>query len=403
MFMRAPEHRPGIVLTGATGFLGGEVLARLLERGEGPIYALVRARSDEEATARLRATIAALMGRAEPWSHLTVAIPADLTAPGLGLDDRRRAWLAEQAGLIIHSAASVSFTLPLDEARTINVDGTRRLLDLAEVSAAAGGLRCFTHVSTAYVAGTHRGAFGEDDVDVGQDFRNTYERSKFEAEQLVWDRSGSVPVQVLRPSIVVGDSRTGWTPAFNVLYWPLRAFARGSYPAVPARRRTPVDVVPVDFVANACLALAGRPGTTYHLTAGNQTSTVGELVRLASGYLGRRAPRLVPPRLYRRVLHPLLVRTGSQRRRRALRRSEVFFPYFSMGTRYDTAQTRPALAAMGIEAPPLSAYFEQLMDFAVAARWGRRPAARHEAGALSRPVARSRQRARRGRAHPSPA
>ena len=61
---------------------------------------------------------------------------------------------------------------------------------------------------------------------MGQDFRNPYEQSKFEAELLVRERSRSLPIQVVRPSIVVGDSRTGLTPAFNVLYWPLRAFSK---------------------------------------------------------------------------------------------------------------------------------------------------------------------------------
>src|SRR5439155_23621126 len=112
-------------------------------------------------------------------------------------------------------------------------------------------------VSTAYVAGAHVGRFGERDLVVGQRFRNPYERSKFEAELLVQAHSDTLPVQVLRPSIVVGDSRSGWTSSFNVLYSPLRAFASGAYPAIPARRSAPVDVVPVDYVAEAILALAG--------------------------------------------------------------------------------------------------------------------------------------------------
>jgi nucleoside-diphosphate-sugar epimerase len=201
-------------------------------------------------------------------------------------------------------------------------------------------------------------------------------------------------VKVVRPSIVVGDSRTGWTPAFNVLYWPLRAFSRGAYPALPARRSAPVDVVPVDYVADSILALDRRPpGTTFNLTAGERASTVGELIDLASAYLERRPPPVLPPRVYRHAVHPLLVRTGSDARRRALRRSEVFFPYFSMGVRYDNARAREALRQARIEVPPLRGYFERLMDFAIAADWGRRPVARRrppvtvDPRASSRPLA----------------
>ena len=273
----------------------------------------------------------------------------------------------------------MSFTLGLEESRAINVTGTGRMLDLAERCAKRGGLDGFTHVSTAYVAGTHPGRFTEDDLDVGQDFRNAYERSKFEAEQQVRARSGDVPTQVVRPSIVVGDSHTGWTPAFNVLYWPLRAFARGTYPVLPARRSAPVDVVPVDYVADAVLALRGRPGTTAHITAADSASSVGELIDMASDYLHKPAPPVIPPTVYRRALHPVLVRTGDERRRRALRRSETFFPYFAMKVRYDDAHARATLSPQHIAAPPLRSYFGRLMDFAQVADWGREPLPRHEA------------------------
>ncbi len=182
----------------------------------------------------------------------------------------------------------------------------------------------------------------------------------------------------MRPSIVVGDSATGWTPSFNVLYGPMKAFSRGAYPAIPARRSAPVDVVPVDYVADAILALAGRPGTTHHLTASERASTVGELIELGSAAAAQPRPRVIPPRLYRRLVHPVLVRQGSEARRRALRRSEVYFPYFAMRTRYDNSKARDALEPLGIGVPPLATYFNRLLAFAMAAEWGRRPIARHE-------------------------
>ena len=370
------DDRHAIVLSGATGFLGGEVLARLLERDRRRVYVLIRADDEAGARARLRATLTELMGSAEPWLGRTVAVPADLTSPGLGLRPAQLEGLAERASWIVHCAASVSFTLGLSESREINVDGTRRMLELAELAHARGALDCFTHVSTAYVAGEHDGTFGEADLDLGQEHRNPYERTKLEAEIVVRERD-DLPTQVMRPSIVVGDSRTGWTPAFNVLYWPLRAFARGSYPVLPADAGSPVDVVPVDYVADALLELGGRPGTTFHLTAADRASTVGELVDLACEHLERKPPRLLPPALYRALLHPVLVRIGSERRRRALRGSEAFFPYFAMSTRYDDAAARAALAPAAIEPPPLRSYFDRLIGYAVRSEWGKAPMPRH--------------------------
>ena len=112
----------------------------------------------------------------------------------------------------------------------------------------------FIHVSTAYVAGITKGTFREHQLDEGQEFRNTYEQTKWEAEHVVNDASDLNPV-IARPSIVMGESGSGWTPAFNVLYWPIRAFSRGLFDEVPARPEALVDVVPVDYVADALVHL----------------------------------------------------------------------------------------------------------------------------------------------------
>jgi long-chain acyl-CoA synthetase len=261
------------------------------------------------------------------------------------------------------------------------VEGTRRLLELAARCDARGGLRRFSYVSTAYVAGTHRGDFGEDDLDVGQGFRNAYERSKWEAERLVRSRSGALPIQVFRPSIVVGEEETGWTTSFNVIYGPLRGFARGAYPVLPARRSAPVDVVPVSFVADAIFELSTQPsgeGRTYHLAAGRRASSVGEVIAHSARYFQRKPPVVVPPSVYRRLVHPLVLRRAGPAQRRWLERSEVLFPYFAMGMRFDISRTEDALDPAGIRAAPLASYLDRLLDFAVAADWGRNPVTRPE-------------------------
>jgi thioester reductase-like protein len=345
-----------VLLTGATGFVGQELLGRLLDRGDRHVHALVRADDDRGAAARL------------PDHERLSVWAADIERPGLGLDVGRAEALAERATTVIHCAASVSFSLGLEESRRVNVAGTGRMTELAERCAECGdGLERFSYVSTAYVAGAHTGEFDEDSLDVGQRFRNPYERSKFEAERLLRERAGGLPLQVLRPSIVVGDSRTGWTSSFNVLYPPLRAFARGAIPALPARRRSPVDVVPVDYVADSIERLAREgPDGTFHLVAGRNATTVGRLMELASRRFGRPPPPVFSPGLYRRLVQPVLRRHRG--RREALRRMEVYFPYFSMRVRFADRRHPPA--------PPVEGYFDRLLDFAERARWGRRPVER---------------------------
>jgi thioester reductase-like protein len=327
-----------VLLTGATGFVGKEILDRFLDRGR-RVYALVRAENDDAAGRRL-----------EPHAGLT-PLAGDIERPGLGL-----ASPPEDVSTIVHCAASVSFDLPLADSRRVNVDGTRHVLDFAK---RCDGLERLSYVSTAYVAGEPRRLFGEHELDVGQRFRNPYERSKFEAERMVRQRANGLPVQVLRPSIVVGDSRTGRTSSFNVLYGPLKALARGAIPAIPGRRASPVDVVPVDYVADQTVELAehGANGT-YHLVAGRNATTVGRLLDLASAQLGRKPPAVLPPTAYTRLLHPWLRRKYS-----GLRRMEVYFPYFSMRVRFDDRRLGPA--------PPVEGYFHRLLEFAQQARWGR--------------------------------
>ncbi|HEY3186333.1 MAG TPA: SDR family oxidoreductase, partial [Solirubrobacteraceae bacterium] len=379
-----------VLLTGATGFVGTEVLARFLERTDRRVYALVRAPDQEAADERLNSTLRTFFGRADTHAGRVRAVPADIEQEGLGLAPATRRRLASEVSDIVHAAASVSFSLPLDESRAINVAGTRRMLEFAELCRDRGGLQRFSYVSTAYVAGEHDGHFAEDDLEVGQEFRNAYEQSKFEAERIVRAHRRRLPIQIFRPSIVVGERPTGWTASFNVLYAPLKAFSRGDYVALPGSPAAPVDVVPVDYVADAIFELANDPvaageAETYHLVAGRRATTVGRLVELSAGYFERRPPPLVPPGLYRRIVHPLLLRATRGRPRQALERSEVFFPYFAMRVRYGDDRARRRLEPRGIRVTPVERYFHRLAEFAVRARWGR--AAPTRAEAARRPVA----------------
>jgi thioester reductase-like protein len=366
-----------VLLTGVTGFVGMEVLARYLERSDRRVVTLIRAADEQAARARLDSVLNNLFGvRGRRYAKRVDAVAADLLAPGLGISAARRGTLARRVSTIVHSAASVSFTLPLEEARAVNVGGTRQMLELAELACAHGGLRRYAQVSTAYVAGTHAGGFGERDLDVGQSFHNSYEQSKFESEQLVRAQDG-LPYSVMRPSIVVGDRRSGWTAAFNVLYWPLRAFARGLFTAVPAIPSAPVDVVSIDYVADAIHALCESRdgvGETFHLTAGANATTMEEISSLASRYFRRPLPTVLSPDDF-----AALEREASPLQRTALEGSRVYFPYFALGAEFDNAIARSRLEPAGILVSPLRDYLERLLDFATRTRWGKRPILRGEA------------------------
>jgi len=269
---------PGLLLTGATGLLGSYVLRDCLRAGL-PIAVLVRPTRRATASERVE-------GLLRPWEGETghdmprpVVLEGDLNEPSLGLDDAGRRWLAGHCDAILHSAASLSFQEEADgEPWRTNVAGTGRLLQLARQT----GIRRFHHVSTAYVCGLRHGTVREDELDVGQVLGNAYEHSKLQAEAMVRNAPFLDVVTVYRPSIIVGDSRTGHTTSFHGFYTPLRIAAamvqanlirsvpeRPFHDGLAMTGRERKNFVPVDWVSAVLTRIVGRPpfhGRTYHLT-----------------------------------------------------------------------------------------------------------------------------------------
>lgn len=352
-----------LLLTGGTGFLGMELIARLLDSDDPPeIFMAVRARDEVAAEARIAEVLAQLYETVPASAACLRAVPADLTQPNLGISTSQRATLATHVDRVAHCAASIAFTLPLGEARAVNVEGTGGMVELAR---GLPRLEQFVHVSTAYVSGRLRGAFRESHVG-GCDFRNTYERSKMEAELLV-AMASDLPTAIVRPSIVVGESDSGWTSAFNVLYWPLQAFARGLLDRVPADPMGIVDTVPVDYVAALIERVAFTTGVTgrFHAVAGDTALTVAELIIESCRELERPLPELIEPGSF-----------GPDNP------ASVFAPYFDVETRFDNRRASLLMADAGPAPDPVD-YLPRIIEFARDARWGKRRLTRQAARALA--------------------
>lgn len=405
----AQAPRRAVLLTGATGFLGRELLWQLITSlpPEFDIVCLVRERSEPHgrgsspppvalsqkeaaqlAEQRLQELLdaGAPLPRGDARRSRVHAQLGDITRPRLGLDDAAFAALAARTHEIYHGAATVRFDLPLREARHTNVDGTREILALAQAARAAGSLRRLHYIGTAYVAGKRRGRIGEDELDGSYGFNNTYEQTKFEAEELVRAAlrgDGGIPplpVTIYRPSIVVGDSESGYTSSFKVMYWPLKVFARGLIPVVPASRAGIVDLVPVDFVIRAILLLGGREdsrGKTYHLAAGPERSTtIGAAMDVAAEFFHVYKPLFMPLATFERWIRPLLRLALRGKRRKALDTGRIYVPYLSHGAAFDTSHTRQDLRASGLEIPDVRQYFLTLLRYCVDSDWGRKPVAK---------------------------
>lgn len=285
-----------IFLTGGTGFLGSEVLRIILETTQKNLCLLIRAENNEAAQTRLNKLIFRLFGSEGNKSNYLRRIKVlagDIESSRFGLSDIDFQSAFSDIEDIYHCAAITSFDVDLGLAIKINVGGTKNLLESAK---SFPNLRKISYVSTVFVAGDFRGNFSEKDYDLGQNFNNNYERSKFEAENVFrsFELSGCVKF-IFRPSIIFGRFKDGATSRFNMLYEPLHIFSREILDAVPANPRTLLNLIPVDAAAESIFLITSKlnSGGTYHIVSPTHTLS-GDFMEQAAKFFGFTCPEFIP-------------------------------------------------------------------------------------------------------------
>lgn len=284
-----------------------------------------------------------------------VVLEGDAAAIDLGLSGLEYADLARRVTRAHHLAAVTFMGAEEETARYTNIGGA---VEMVELGRAAERLRCIVHHSTALVSGNRSGVVYEADLDKGQSFHNPVSKSRFEAECVLRRAMDEVPIAVIRPTHVVGDSVTGQVDRLDGIY--LLAMLVLGMPGdldvpLPRLGPAPIDVVPVDYVIEAAYAVGLHPdaaGRTFHLTSGEDL-TAQEVFELIARAGGRRVSE--------RTAFPTQVARALSRTpglKRLLQEPAELLRQLSTGARYDTENARRILEPAGIGCPPLSSYVE---------------------------------------------
>jgi thioester reductase-like protein len=285
-------------VTGGTGLLGINIIRELIQNTPAKIVVLIRNPTQEKRDKFFKDLLAfggGLWPVGFSFDRIKI-VEGDVTRVHLGIAPRMRSRLYHEIDIIYHSAAVIKLSGAEIESRAVNVMGTKNVLDFALECDRRGRLEKVVHVSTIAVAGNREGVIYEDDLDAGQEFNNPYEKSKFEAEKIVEEyRKPGLNILIVRPSMVIGDSHTGFTNHFNMFYFQLRLLSQGLIDILPLHQEAAYNLVPADYAARAiCLISYDRTSQNknFHIVNPDEVG-VKHFTQKVCDYLGYKQPEMV--------------------------------------------------------------------------------------------------------------
>lgn len=372
------NHSPiNWLITGVTGFIGKEVITRILCDSSDTLCLLVRqGKSGKPAQDRIDALLNEL-GLVE-FAHRIDVIETDLSVDSADsiyqLLAKKSEFMTARPFRIMHLAANTNFSQSPETAKKQNVRATETIIQLAKKLFEIGRLDVLSYVSTAYVLGHRSGIAPASELDTQAKFRNTYEQSKAEAEQLVRQQAEHLPTVIFRPSIVVGDSKTGKIGSADTMYWALKMYLRGQR-LFFANRASKLDIVPVDYVADAMLHIldqadVARQGQCYPLVGGPKYAiSLGELAKAFSSFFDRPQPIIMPAKFFQWSNVILKKLTKNKKHHFVIDKMQAYLPYFSSNPIFDDQPTCEVLQGSGIRQLAVSEYMPNLLGYCKQAGW----------------------------------
>ncbi len=354
-----------VLFTGGSGLVARRMVATILGTDASASVTLL---SGEREVATAQEFVEALPGEARGRVRV---VQGAVDALDLGMSGSDYREVVEATTVIHHMAGMQDMRAKADTLRRVRVEGTRQVLELA---AACPQLTRLCHWSSVHVAGKRKGVVLEEDLDEGQSFSNAFEEMQCAAEKLARAAQQRLPVTVLRPGVIVGDSHTGAIDRFDGPYYLMVLIVRNTTPValpLPGRGSAPLHLVPIDFVIDAAHALSQDEravGKTYHLVDPNPLPArrVYELVAEQAQTVSPRG--FIPQGITRTLLRA----PGIERLSRAPR---AFMESFDHQVFFNSRHAQALLGEHGIYCPPFDSYVHNLLRFLRAALDERLPMA----------------------------
>ena len=344
-------HRHAFV-TGYPGFIARRLVRKLLAADDQlTVTALVLASEKAKAEAEVL--------RLGSGDRVRLLV-GDVSAMDVGLSGEEYRRLIEDVTEIHHLAAIQQVGVTRTVAERVNVGGTQNVIDLAR---SVRHLERLVHFSSAFVSGKRQGVVREEELEHGAGFRNPYEATKHQAERLVRAAADKLPITIVRPSAVVGDSRTGEVDHFDGVYHfiLLLAASPAAIPIpLPGEGTAPLNLVPVDYVVDAVHAISAQPdtiGKTFHIVDPNPLSARGVYALVAE-----RAQKRVPRYTVSANVTKALLRIPGLERIAPM--SHQIVDYLNHFALWSSANTVDALEGTGIRCPRFETYVDGLVTFA---------------------------------------
>jgi thioester reductase-like protein len=367
-----------ILITGGLGMMGRKISSLLMQNTKADIYLLIHKQGSSSDKEKILLALS-LPSKKEFRERLKI-IKGDITKPRLGMEKADYQDVTDNITHIIHAAASTRFDLPIEEARKINVIGTKNVALLAKK---CSRIRQFGFLSTAYISGKRIGSIKEAELEHTAEFVNTYEQSKYEAEILLKDFSNDFPISVYRLSTVFGDSKTGKVSHFIAPHQAVRMMYLGLASMLPGTPDYSVDLISSDYTASTIFDLYWKnfkQNQTFHITHGNQSFTLKEIIDESYKQLAIADPKwslrnYPKPAIVSGEAFDLFMNSATAANNPILQKTLNALNHFAHQLLYPKKFNRSNLIAVLPDyekrLPPIQEYYGKVIQYCIKTKWGK--------------------------------